>query len=191
MDHSSLVVLVGAASPRHDGVRDSHTEADTIDSSNSVSQEPSREVVIAAAGDIMTAAVSCVLVTVGPDGQPQARMMDPVPAGADLHVWMATNPSTRKVAEIRADSRVTLVYFDPADPGYATLVGTARLVDDPADKRARWKEAWDLYYPDGPEGDDYLLIEFVPARLEVVSLERDIAADPQAWKPAIVEFQAR
>ena len=136
----------------------------------------------------MIAAESCALVTLGVDGHPQARMMNPFAPEPGLTVWMATNPSTRKVADMRTDQRVTLVYFDRDDPGYVTLLGDARLVNDPAEKRARWKDDWTLYYPGGPESSDYLLIEFVPQRIEVVSLKYGIASDPQAWKPAIVEL---
>lgn len=152
-------------------------------------QQPGREEIIAAARDIMAAAVNCALVTIGPDGTPQARMMDPFPPDEELTVWMATSRETRKVAEIRADPRVTLIYFDRDNPGYATLVGRVRLIDDAEEKRARWKDAWREYYPGGPDGDLYLLLEFVPERLEVVSMEHAIAAEPLAWKPAIVTFE--
>ena len=151
-------------------------------------QEPRREAVLQAAQEIMMAAVNCALVTLGADGRPEARMMDPFPPEPGLTVWMATNPSTRKVAEMRADPRVTLVYFDRDDPGYVTLLGDARLIDDPAEKLGHWKDGWSLYYPDGRESSDYLLIEFVPQRIEVVSVKYGIASDPQAWKPAIVEL---
>ena len=151
--------------------------------------EPSREAIVEAARDIMVAAGPCALVTIGPDGSPQARVMDAFPPQPDLTVWMGTNRETRKVAEIRADPRVTLIYFDPANPGYVTLVGTARLVDEAAEKRARFKDAWADYYPGGPEGDDYLLLEISPQRLEVVSVMHEIASDPLAWKPAIIELQ--
>ena len=152
-------------------------------------QEPSRDEIIAAAREVMAAAVHCALVTIGPDGSPQARMMDPFAPEDDLTVWMATSRATRKVAEIRADHRVTLIYFDRDNPGYATLIGRVRLVDDPAEKRARWKDAWSEYYPGGPTGETYLLLEFLPDRLELVSLEHDIAAAPLAWKPAVVTFE--
>jgi len=153
--------------------------------------EPTREAIIEAAAEIIAAAANCALVTIGPDGAPQARMMNPFPPAESLTVWMATNRDTRKVAEMRADKRVTLVYFDPGDPGYATLIGTVRLIDDPAEKRARWKDEWLMYYPGGPDGDTYVLIEFVPDRVEVVSVKHDIAADPLAWKAAVVELEGR
>lgn len=152
-------------------------------------QQPSREAIIEAGRDIMVAAAQCALVTIGPDGAPQARMMDPFPPGEDLTVWMATHRDTRKVAEMLAEPRVTLIYFDRDNPGYATLVGSVRLVDDVAEKRARWKDAWKDFYTGGPEAEAYLLIEFVPDRLEVVSVGHAIASDPQAWKAAVVEFE--
>jgi general stress protein 26 len=154
-------------------------------------QEPSRAAVIAAAKDIMNAAVTCALVTNGPDGFPQARMMDAFAPEDDLTVWMGTNRNTRKVTELRADDRATLVYFDRDDPGYATLIGRVRLVEGAQERRAHWKDAWRDYYPGGPEGESYLLLQFVPEQLEVVSVKHDIAAAPLAWKPAIVELGRR
>lgn len=154
-------------------------------------QPPSREAIIEAARDIMAQAGQCAMVTVGPDGAPQARMMDPFTPDDDLTVWMATSRDTRKVEEVRADDRVTLIWFAPADPGYATLIGAARLVDDVREKRARWKEEWREYYPGGPDGPSYLLMQFFPRRLEVVSKKHDIAADPLAWEPAVVELDPR
>lgn len=153
--------------------------------------QPTREAIIAAARDIMAAAESCALITIGDDGAPQARMMNPFAPEQGLSVWMATNRDTRKVAELGADSRATLIYFDPSNPGYATLIGTVRLIDDPAEKRKRWKDEWSQYYPAGREGESYLLIEFLPDRLEVVSVKHDIADDPLAWKAAVVDFERR
>jgi len=36
------------------------------------------------------------LSAIGPDGQPQARIVDPFPPDADSTIWIATNPLTRK-----------------------------------------------------------------------------------------------
>ncbi len=149
---------------------------------------PTREAIIEAGEAIMATASNCALITIGPDGVPQARMMNPFPSEKGLIVWMATDRNTRKVTEMYADPRVTLIYFDQTDPGYATLVGKVRFVDDLVEKEARWKPEWSIYYPGGQYGESYLLIEFTPRRLEVVSLRFDIAADPLAWKAAVVEF---
>ena len=181
-----ILIVAAAVLPLTGGEIDPGSRS--MQSSAQQAAEPSRDEIIEAARDIMITAGPCSLITIGADGAPQARVMDAFPPEEDFSVWMGTHPKTRKVDEIRADPRVTLVWFDPANPGYATLIGRARLVDDPDEKRGRFKEAWNLYYPDGPESPDYLLIEVVPERLEVVSVKHSVASDPQAWKPAIVEF---
>lgn len=152
--------------------------------------EPSKRVEATApidvAREVMAAARYCALATVGEDGRPQVRAMDPFPPEKDLTVWLATNPRSRKVRQIEADPRVALYYFDPAGGAYATLHGRARLVDDPEEKQARWKEEWSAFYPDREAG--YLLIEVTPERLEVVSEKHGLVGDPDTWAPSAVEL---
>jgi general stress protein 26 len=104
-------------------------------------------------------------------------------------VWMATTPSTRKVAQIRRDPRVTLSYFDPNSMGYVTLLGTAALVSNPAEKAKRWKEDWAKLYTDKNRGDDYLLIKVTPIRLEVSVESQGITNDPKTWRPVVIDFK--
>src|SRR4051812_11747934 len=86
---------------------------------------PARAAVIAAARDVIEKAHYCTLVTIGEDGQPQARIVDPLAPDAAFTIWIATNPLTRKVDQIRRDPRVTLLCFDAATSGYATVLGRA------------------------------------------------------------------
>lgn len=151
-------------------------------------QEADRAEVLAAAHDILRIARHCSLVTLDADGHPQARAMDPFAPEDDLTVWMGTNRTTRKVEQLRRDPRATLYYFDPQGLGYVTLLGTVEMVDDLEERRARWKEEWAEYYPDGLGGGSYLLLRFVPHRLEIVSPEHGIADAPLAWEPRIVEL---
>jgi PPOX class probable F420-dependent enzyme len=150
---------------------------------------PARADIIKAAADVMQRARYCALVTIGEDGQPQARVVDAFAPEGDLTVWIATKPVTRKVAQIRADPRVTLFYFDAGDPGYVTLIGTAELVTDAAAKRAHWKPAWAGFYEDEYRGDDYLLIRVTPRRLEISSARHKLTGDPDTWRPVIIDFQ--
>lgn len=114
--------------------------------------------------------------------------MDPFLPEEDFTVWMGTRRDTRKVRQLKENPSATLYYFDPEGPAYVTLIGRIEMVDDPEERRRRWKEAWEPYYPEGPEGEFYLLLKFVPSRVEVVSYPHEIASEPDAWKPAIVEF---
>ena len=130
----------------------------------------------------------CTLVTVGPDGHPRARVMDPFDPESDWTVWLATNARSRKVVEIGNDSRATLHWADPGGSGYVSLYGNAEIVTDPAERAARWKEEWATFYKDRNRGDDYVLIRFVPFRLEVVSYGDGLEGDPATWAPVGIDL---
>ncbi len=80
----------------------------------------------------MTTTRYCALITTGRNGRAQARTMDAFAPEADMTVWLATNPRSRKVAEIRRNPKVTLYYFDRESAAYVTIYGTARLVSEKA-----------------------------------------------------------
>src|SRR6185503_3018407 len=73
-------------------------------------QQPqfSRDVLISAAREIMMTTRYCALITTGRDGRSHARTMDAFVPEADMTVWLATNPLSRKAAEIRRHPKVTL-----------------------------------------------------------------------------------
>ncbi len=137
-----------------------------------------------AARTTMEASRYCFLVTLDEAGHPQARLMEPFPAEADMTVWMATSSTTRKVRQLRGDSRATLAYYDSEREGYVTLIGEARLVSDIEQRRRRWNPEWQDFFPAGPTGPDYVLIEFTPSRIEVMSLALEVGAG--AFTPTVL-----
>jgi len=147
-----------------------------------------RAEVLAAARAVMESAHFCGLVTIGEDGQPQAREVDPFAPEDDMTVWLATKAATRKVGQIRSDPRVTLYYQAPDGTGYVTLFGRAEIVTNPAEKARRWKDAWAPLYDDRNNGADYTLIKVTPARLEILSLAHGVVSDPVTWRPTSVDF---
>lgn len=159
----------------------------------SVAQEPSRQATasdpLVVAREIMLAARYCTLVTVGEAGRPQARSMDPFAPEADLTVWLATNPKSRKVGQIQRDPRVALHYLDPKSEDTVTLYGLARLVSDSGEKANRWKEEWKEFYPDRDAG--YVLIVVTPERLEILSPARGFPNDPVTWSPRVIQLPVK
>lgn len=149
----------------------------------------SRGEIVAAATDIVQKARYCTLVTIGEDGHPQARIVDPLGPDAGFTMWIATNPLTRKVAQIRRDARVTLLCFDAATSSYVTVLGRGGIVTDAAEKARRWKAEWTPFYASGANGSDVMLIRLTPIRLEIVSVERGFAGDPKTWRPLSIEFR--
>jgi general stress protein 26 len=114
--------------------------------------------------------------------------VDPFAPDSAFVIWIATNPLTRKVTEIRRDSRVTLLYFNAAADEFVTVLGTATLVADSSEKAQHWKAEWAAFYKDGPRGDSYLLIRVRPTRLEVVSPRHGLTNDPRTWRPVVLDM---
>lgn len=139
-----------------------------------------------AAWEIMKEAETCALVTIDDEGRPRVRTMDPFTPEEDLVIWMGTNPRSRKVRQIKRDSRVTLYFLDSDATGYIMLHGKAELINDPVMKKTFWKEEWQNFYPD--KDKDYMLIKVTPEWIEVLSPKRGIDNDPETWQPPVLMF---
>jgi general stress protein 26 len=142
---------------------------------------------IAAARRLMTRVRYCALITVGDDGHPQARTIDPSPPDARMVVWFVTNPATRKVRQIERDPRMTLYYFDEHSPGYVTVIGTAKVVADADAKQKSWLEKWTPFYPGG--ATSAIVFEVTPRRIEIVDVAAGIVGDSRTWAPPSVDIK--
>jgi len=119
----------------------------------------------------------------------RARAMDPFLPENDFTIWFGTNANSRKVEQIKNDSRVTLYYLDTDGSGYVTIQGIAELINDSQAKEKWWKEKWDAFYPNKEK--DYLLIKVTPKSMEVLSPPRGINNDPVTWTPPKVFFDTK
>jgi general stress protein 26 len=159
--------------------------------SNSFSQQKEQDAdrakILEAAKEIMISAGMCALITLDETGSPQVHTMDPFAPEKDFTVWLATNPKSRKVNQIRNNPDVTLYYADKDNQGYVTIHGTAELVNEQQEKDKRWKEEWKNYYSN--RTDQYLLIKVTPEYLEVISYPRGLSGDPATWKPVRILFR--
>ncbi len=77
-----------------------------------------------------------------------------------------------------------MAFSDNKGEGYATLIGHARLVNDPNQKKNLWKFEYGAFFPGGPEGNDSILIEFTPHRTEVMHFHLKVGIFPWEFKPA-------
>jgi general stress protein 26 len=145
-----------------------------------------RDTLITAAREMMTSIRYCGLITLDEAGHPQVRTMDAFVPEEDMVVWFGTNPTSRKVKEIKNDPRVTLYYEDKDHAGYVVLRGQATLVDDADLKLKYWKEEWNEFYTD--QKDSYLLIKVIPKSMEIIDYRRGIVGDPKTWTVPRMEF---
>ena len=151
------------------------------------SQKHDTEKLLTVAREVIESAGVVALITLDDEGRPRVRAMDPFPPENDFSVWLATVPGSRKVAQIKGNPNVTLYYLSESKSGYVMIRGLAELVDSPTAKERYWKESWEEFYPNYPEG--FLLIKVNPITLEVISGDHGIVGDEKTWQPPIVEFE--
>lgn len=140
----------------------------------------------AVAREIIKQSGTCTLITLDSLAQPRARIMDPFLPEEDFIIWFGTNSNSRKVGELIANKRATIIYYDKAGASYVSLYGVAEIVTDEDIKAQYWKSSWQNFYPDYPEG--YCLIKFTPDYLELISEEYGITGDPITWMPKTIKF---
>ncbi|WP_041453721.1 pyridoxamine 5'-phosphate oxidase family protein [Anaeromyxobacter dehalogenans] len=127
----------------------------------------------------------CLLATVA-DGVAHARVLEPLPPDDDFTVWLGTSGASRKVEQLRRNPAATLAYEDDARAACAVLVGRAEIVEDAAERRRRFKPFWRAFWPEGPEGGDFVLVRFRPERIEVWDARRHVTPAPFGKRSAMV-----
>ena len=151
-----------------------------------MSAGPKDEKIISAAREIVESVKYCTLISMGEDGYPNARTMDAFKPDKNWVIWMGTHVETRKVEEIRKNSKISVFYESPGGDGYVLLKGEGHMVNDPESKRQYFKKGWEEFYP----GDrkHFILIRFVPAKLDVVSYKRGLLGEEKTWAAPSVRF---
>jgi len=142
--------------------------------------------VLNSARKIITDCYYGTLITIDENEQVKARVMEPLAPDNNFVIWMATNPRSRKVVELKINTKATMHYFSKRLMAYVSLIGKAELVYDKKSKQKYWKEGWERFYPDRKK--DYMLIKFVPEILELIDIPEGLTGDKSTWKPEQVRL---
>jgi len=105
-----------------------------------------------------------MLVTHAPDGELRARPMAIADTNDDGEVFFVTSVATGKVDELLRDER-TLVTLQGTRK-WISLTGRADFVDDRQRIRDLWKSQWALWFSEGPEDPNVVLIRIRPEEAE-------------------------
>ena len=124
--------------------------------------------------------------TAGVDG-PSQRLVQHLRVDDDATVWVGTSPRSRKVAEVGRTAGASYAVEDRDTVAYATVIGTAEVVDDLTTRRALWEEGLRAFFPAGPDGDDFVLLALRPSAVELMSFGAGIHPDPYGLVPARIE----
>ena len=77
-----------------------------------------RDTLITTAKKMIETTRNCALITLDTTGHPDIRTMEPFSPDSNMVVWFGTSINSRKVKQIKNDSRVTLYYPAPNAAGF-------------------------------------------------------------------------
>ena len=121
---------------------------------------------------LMQSSVFVFLSTIAKDGFPHSRVMfnlrnsEVYPSLIEFFskhqdefiIYLATNTSSEKMKQIRANPAVCVYYYKPVEFKSLMLAGRIEVVTDPAIKKKLWQDGWEIYYPQGPSDPDYSVL---------------------------------
>ena len=114
--------------------------------------------------NIIESSRESVFITHAGNGYARARTMNRIQdyerAGGVF--WYATERRSKKVKEIKENSKVTLFFTHPESADFANVFGTAEIVDDKETRYRFWNDEWKQYWKGGPDDPEYVLIRVNP-----------------------------
>lgn len=124
---------------------------------------------LGAARETIASVRCCWLATRALDGGANARAVQINPGAFGSDEWtrrFLCRRASRKVGEMRQDSRVTLAYQIESD-AYVALGGLACLVEDRAEMRSLWPSTMDARFPAGFADAHMMVVRVEVQRIEV------------------------
>jgi general stress protein 26 len=97
-----------------------------------------------------------MLVTRSAAGTLHARPMALAEIAENGDLWFATGRDSTKVEEIAADSNVCVAFQDSAH--FVSMSGRARVVHDRGKIDSLWREGWRIWYPQGKDDPNLVLL---------------------------------
>ena len=153
-----------------------------------MTQDPSVKSVLDVAQQTIAAAGCASLITMDESGHPSSRAVAAFPPDANFaRVVIGTHPDSRKNVHVLKDPRVLMSYVDNSNRGYVTVIGKAHIDDKSEERKTYWVDRFSAFFPDGPESDEYQLMNVVPERLELRSFGLKVAEQPTRWSPVILD----
>ena len=117
---------------------------------------------------------------------PKIRVVEAFPPDEKWNIYIGTNSRSRKVKEILNNPKTAMHYFDKSQLAYLSLYGNTSIVKDTILRKKYWKNSWKKFYPDKEK--DYLLLKFVPQKLELINISKAYVGDSLTWKPHQVQL---
>ncbi|MBC7545297.1 MAG: pyridoxamine 5'-phosphate oxidase family protein [Candidatus Sericytochromatia bacterium] len=108
-----------------------------------------------------------MLTTITPAGYIHSRPMMTQESEGDADLWFVSALDTEKIAEIRANPKIGVVYFRDRDNAYVSLSGDAQIREDRQLIHDKWQESWRPWFPEGPDQQNICMIKVDAKEVEM------------------------
>ena len=112
----------------------------------------------------------CWLATAPEAGPARVRPMGRVandPGEDEWTIRFLTDRRSRKAADMRRASEVTILFQHDPELAFVTLIGKAAVHDSASEVRERWKRAYDVYFPTELHRANATFVEVEIKRMEL------------------------
>jgi general stress protein 26 len=94
------------------------------------------------------------------DGFPNIKAMLKMENEGLKKIWFITNTSSKRVEQIKKNSKVCVYFVDPNEFKGLMLVGNIKIFQDKSSRQRLWREGFERYYPLGVDDPDYSVLCF-------------------------------
>jgi general stress protein 26 len=143
------------------------------------------------AAKTMRSARYCWLATRTEAGASHARPMGRVlndPGEDEWKIRFLTDGRSHKAADMRRANEVSILFQHDPDLAFASLIGKAALHENASETRARWKPAYDVYFPSEADRTNAVFVEVEIERMELWI--RDVTPEPFGLRGTVLERDA-
>ena len=143
------------------------------------------------AAKTMRSARYCWLATASESGIPRVRPMGRVlndPGDDAWKVRFLTDGQSHKAADMRRASEVTILFQHDPDLAFVSLIGKATLHENASETRARWKPAYNVYFPSEADRANAIFVEVEIERMELWI--RGVTPEPFGLRATVLERDA-
>jgi general stress protein 26 len=124
----------------------------------------------------------CFLITNGEGNWPSARMVQPILESDTFVVWFGTNPTLRKIREIKENPYVTIAFGQESDNANLIIYGKSSIENGVRERVKHWIGSWIMFFS-SPRGEDFVSIRVEPMEMEIMNFKRYIVTEPFGLKP--------
>lgn len=101
-----------------------------------------------------------MLGTVDDNGHPNIRAMIKMENQGLKEIWFTTNTSSRKIPQLKNNSKACVYFVDLDKWMGVMLTGTVDILQDSDSRHRCWREGFEKYYPKGVNDPDYSVLRF-------------------------------